>query len=141
MFNERPIYNLMKALESSQRCDEQGVTSYDRTEHVYSVTIDVGYYGTINARVHVQWQLLQRMLIDARKSGRKAYLTFDSDVDDAVHLYLYLDGNDSLVYTAVMFKYDLQRNWRAAYGELEDDQLNADAKHLFAQLRRSGEWN
>lgn len=144
MFNEKHIRDFATALHADQQNTFEGINQYDAGKRIHSINFETSYSGNVTAKVHVQWQLMRSMVKEARAAHRKTALTWEAGPnDDVLHLYLTLNDDSSVVYTAVMLRCDLEEVWRDYYDQVPD--INScpqewGVKHLWARLYTSGVW-
>ena len=144
MFNEKLIRDFATALHADQQNTPEGINQYDAGKHIHSINFETSYLGDVTAKVHVQWQLMRSIVNETQAAQHKAALTWTIEPsDNVIHLYLTIDDDSSIVYTAVMFKYDLEKVWRDYYDQTPD--INScpqdwGVERLWARLYTSGVW-
>ena len=108
-------YEIIKALVNSLENDQAPVldehreierTAYDEGRHIYSINFEVSLSGTATAKVHVQWSLMEQLLLN-----KDRIIRWSADDTDTLHIYLKLPNQPDVEYTTVLFKDDVRRLW------------------------------
>lgn len=108
-------YEIIKAFISNLENDQAPVldehreierTAYDEGRHIYAINFEVGLSGTVTAKVHVQWGLMEQLFLNKDRMVR-----WSSDFFYSIHIYLRLPNQPDVEYTTVLFIDDVKRLW------------------------------
>lgn len=137
-------YEIIKAFINNLENDQAPVldehreierTAYDEGRHIHSINFEVGLSGVVTAKVHVQWRLMEQLLINQHRTVR-----WSDGGDDVVHVVLQLDSQPDVEYTAVLFKYDLERLWKRIHSSNTPYPEDLSAVDVWAKLYERGVW-
>ena len=133
-------YEIIKAFINNLENDQAPVmdesreierNAYDEGRHIYSIDFEVGFYGTVNVRVLVQWGLMEKLFLNKDRVVR-----WDADSADALHIYLKLPNQPDVEYTTVLFKDDVKRMWKRSHPFPEDESV----EDIWVKLYNRGVW-
>lgn len=140
MLNYEQIKSFATLLEQDQApvLDEHREierTAYAEGRHIYSVLFDVALDGTAVAKVHVQWPIMEQLMLN---QGRT--LSWSASGTDGVHLELRLESHPGVVYVQVLFKDDLQDLWERIHSINSPFPEELSAVGIWAKLYERGVW-
>lgn len=134
-------YEIIKAFINNLENDQAPVldesreierTAYDEGRHIYSIHFEVGYYGTVNVKVHVQWGLMEKLFLNKDRWGADCY--------DAMHIYLRLPDQPDVEYTTVLFKDDVKRLWERVCPSNSPFPEDESVEDIWVKLYNRGVW-
>ena len=107
-------------------------TTYDEGRHIYSIHFEVGLYGTVTVKVHVQLGLMEKLFINKDRMVR-----WDADSADALHIYL---NQPDVEYTTVLFKDDVKRMWERIHSSNNPLPADESVEDIWVKLYNRGVW-
>lgn len=105
MLNYEQIKNFANLLEQDQEPNDK-VVSYEEGRKVYAIRFETDYYGRVSVDCHVQWPVLEQMMV-----GRDWSIAWSAGDTDSVHLKLIEHHDTNVSYSCVLFKHDLRELW------------------------------
>lgn len=82
------------------------VSAYSEKRHVYQINFDVDIHGQATIRCLVQFGVMEQLM-----SGNKWSMTWSTTgtgADECLHLAMELKNQPGVVYTTVLFKYNIK---------------------------------
>lgn len=110
-------------------------TAYDEGRHIYSINFEVGLLGTVTIKMHVQWGVMEQLLLNPDRMVR-----WSSDAADALHIYTRFPDQPDAEYTAVLFKDDLKVLWERINYESYPFPEEDSAEDIWVNLYNRGVW-
>ena len=137
-------YKIIKAFANNLENDQAPMldehreiarTAYDEDRYIYSVSFEVSLSGTVTAKVHVQWGLMEQLFLNKNRAVR-----WDRSGADALHLYLRLDSQPNVEYTTVLFKDDVQHLWERIHSSNSPYPEDLSIVGVWTKLYERGVW-
>ena len=133
-------YEIIKAFINNLENDQAPVldknrTAYDEGRHIHSIYFGVDYSGTVTAKVHVQWGLMKKLLLNKDRVVR-----WDSDTADALHIYMRLPNQPDVEYTTVLFKDGVKRLWERTHSSNSPFPEDESVEDIWTKLYKRGVW-
>ena len=110
-------------------------TAYDEGRHIYSITFEVAFDGTVTVKAHVQWGLMEQLFLN--KDRR---VCWNADSTDALHIYLRLPNQPEVEYTTVLFKEDVKRLWERTHSSNSPFPETEAVEDIWTKLYKRGVW-
>ena len=110
-------------------------TAYDEDRHIYSIRFEVGLYGDVLAKAHVQWGLMEQLFLNKDRMVR-----WSSDTVDALHICLRLPDQPGVEYTTILFKDDVKRLWERIHSSNSPYPEDLSILGVWAKLYERGVW-
>ena len=137
-------YEIIRAFANNLENDQAPVldehreierTAYDEGRHIYTINFEVSLSGVVTAKVHVQWGLMEQLFLNQDRMVR-----WNSYTADALHIYLRLASRPDVVYTTVLFKYDLKRLWERIHSSNSPFPKDESVEDIWVKLYNRGVW-
>ena len=135
-------YEIIKAFINNLEKDQAPVldenrdierTAYDEGRHIYSIRFEVGLHGTVTAKVHVQWGLMEQLFLNKDRMVR-----WDAGTADALHVYLKIPNQPDVEYTTVLFKDDVKRMWKRSHPSNSQFPEDESVEDIWVKLYNRG---
>ena len=137
-------YEIIKAFINNLENDQAPVldehreierTAYDEDRHIYFIHFEVGLSGTVTAKVHVQWGLMEQLFLNKGRMVR-----WSSDAADTLHIYLKLPNQPDVEYTTVLFTDDVKRLWERIHSSNSPYPVDLPIADVWRKLYERGVW-
>lgn len=122
-------------LEQDQKHSIEGLPAYVENRRVYSIHFNADYDGNVTIDCHIQWGLMEQLLVFNKWS-----MTWSASTSDSVHVHVTRAEEPGVTYTAVLFKSDLKMLWERIHSSNNPYPEETAVEDVWAHLYNRGVW-
>ena len=122
-------------LEQDQKMTMDGQVPYEVNRRVFSININPDYNGRVSVECHIQWGLMEQLMVDNKWS-----MTWSASSPDTVHLHLTRVDEPGVTYTTVLFRSDLKMLWERIHYSGNTFPEETAVEDIWAHLYNRGVW-